>query len=406
MTASGDRDKTGLSAHEGRAHIERGARIYIYGNGVAGRWLWSELDQLGMAPTAFIDTDVKKQPSGFGFPTISVANAEMELNPSDLIIIAAVDIHEILNIKWQTSLEVVPWVSLGEFAQLLLKAGVSRPTNEFDNYALNVVIECHERLLDPEDLYLRSVDVMITEKCSLRCRDCANLMQYYEAPKDVSTDGIIAALNWLLSTVDGVHELRLIGGEPFMNKKIYEIIEEICSLSGFEKLVIYTNGMVPLKESQKDLMSHPKIIFSVTDYGALAKNTHAVVEQLEEWGCTYRVHPPEHWTDSGRIMHHGRSDEANQRLFDECCGKNLWTISDQGFGRCPFSLNAAHLGVASFDGVDNVPVGSKDDLRAYTQNSRFLPVCDLCNGRSFSSPEIIPAIQVPSPIPIETSLYK
>ena len=406
MSNSGERDKVSIGVNEARAHIEGGARVYIYGNGVAGRWLWAELGQLGMAPTAFIDTDVKKQPLGFGFPTISVADAEKEVDRSDLIIIAAVDIHEILNIKRQTSLERIPWVSLGEFAQLLLKTGVPTPTNEFDNYALGVVIECHERLLDPEDLYLRSVDVMITEKCSLRCRDCANLMQYYEAPRDVSTDGIISALKWLLSSVDGVHELRLIGGEPFMNKKIYTIIEEICSLSGFEKLVIYTNGMVPLKESQKDLISHPKIIFSVTDYGSLAKNTHAFVSQLEKWECTYRVHPPEHWTDSGRIMHHGRSDEANQRLFDECCGKNLWTISDQGFGRCPFSLNAAHLGVSSFDGVDNVPIGAKDGVRVYAQNSEFLPVCDLCNGRSFSSPEIIPAIQVSSPIPIETALYK
>ena len=37
----------------------------------------------------------------------------------------------------------------------------------FEKYSVDVVIECHTRLLDPEDLFLRSVDVMITEKCSL-----------------------------------------------------------------------------------------------------------------------------------------------------------------------------------------------------------------------------------------------
>ena len=28
------------------------------------------------------------------------------------------------------------------------------------------------------------MDVVITERCSLKCKDCANLMQYYEKPQN------------------------------------------------------------------------------------------------------------------------------------------------------------------------------------------------------------------------------
>ena len=33
-------------------------------------------------------------------------------------------------------------------------------------------------------LIVKSIDVQITEKCSLKCKDCCNLMQYYERPQD------------------------------------------------------------------------------------------------------------------------------------------------------------------------------------------------------------------------------
>ena len=33
-------------------------------------------------------------------------------------------------------------------------------------------------------LIIKTLDVQITEKCSLKCKDCSNLMQYYKKPKD------------------------------------------------------------------------------------------------------------------------------------------------------------------------------------------------------------------------------
>lgn len=379
----------------------RNNKIYIYGNGGAGRWLWRSLRLTGIDVEAFIDTDVKKITENFGFQTIGIIESQVKVKKDDLIIIGAVDIHEVLTVKDQTDLKDIYWMSLGEFARENLESGALAKPEEFDEYTVGVVMDCHSRLLDPSDLFLRSVDIMITEKCSLKCQDCANLMQYYEKPKDVKVDEIMASIRWLLNSVDGVYEFRLIGGEPFMNKLIYEIIEKILSFDGFEKLVIYTNGMIPLKENYRDLMTEEKIIFSVTDYGALAKNTNRFVQQLEEWGCTYRVHPPEHWTDSGRIKKQNRTAADNQKLFDECCGKNLWTLSDRGFGRCPFAINAAHLGAIDFGCDSVVAVGENEKLNGYIQNNEFLTACDLCNGRSFSSPQIVPAIQTKIPLKME-----
>lgn len=39
-------------------------------------------------------------------------------------------------------------------------------------------------LEEKDAVILNSIDFIVTERCSLRCRDCSNLMQYYKNPVD------------------------------------------------------------------------------------------------------------------------------------------------------------------------------------------------------------------------------
>ena len=42
-------------------------RLFIYGNGGAGRWLWKTLEDIGVPVHAFVDTDIKNSPSILAF---------------------------------------------------------------------------------------------------------------------------------------------------------------------------------------------------------------------------------------------------------------------------------------------------------------------------------------------------
>ena len=86
------------SLEELRQFSENGRKIFIYGNGGAGRWFWKALEELGVKIESFIDTDVKKLTVNFGFHTINLAEGEEKITSKDLLIIGAVDIHEILTI--------------------------------------------------------------------------------------------------------------------------------------------------------------------------------------------------------------------------------------------------------------------------------------------------------------------
>lgn len=370
--------------------------IYLYGCGIVGKWIASHEDP---RIRGFVETDRKK--CGLTFHGVSVfyfEDIKAQFNSKTLVLVTVADIADVVP-KLKT-LNGASWIAAGS---LLSDAKVLNNTtgesDDFVRYAVETVVNCHHAYFDSSNVFLRSVDLMITEKCSLKCKDCANLMQFYERARDVSYEEVISDFDDLAAASDDIHEIRLIGGEPFMNKDIYRIIDHIVASPKIQRLVVYSNATIPLKESELGTLSHPKVVFSLTDYGTLSKNTGMVVSFLDSHKIPYRLHLPENWTDSGVIEDFGRSEEELKTLFGECCGKNLYTISKGNLYRCPFAANADRLDAVPQDARNGVSLkAERSAIRNYLYEIDFLPACQFCKGRSFSAPEIIPAIQTKLPI--------
>lgn len=379
------------------AELEGPGEIFIYGFGIAGRWL---AGQFSGRVSGFIDTDEKKRGSEFdGLKVLSLADAKAKLSFDSKIVNTVIDIQDVLDL-----IEQLPHsksIPLGIFLESGIPEAVPGiiETIDFLRYSLEAVKKCHEGFFDKNSLFLRSVDVVITERCSLKCKDCSNLMQYYTRPMNVAKNDVLGDFEKLMQTVDHIFEVRLIGGEPFMNKQIYEIISDLVKSPKISRLVIYTNAMIPFTEAGIDVLKHSKIVLSITDYGALAKNTKSNVDILSDKSIPYRIHPPENWTDSGTISDFQRSDEENQRLFKQCCGKNLLTLSNGRLYRCPFSANADRLHAIPADERNYVQIDcSATEIRRYVRELVVLPACNYCKGRSFDAPQIIPAVQTNKPL--------
>lgn len=56
------------------------------------------------------------------------------------------------------------------------------------------------------ELVLQHCEIVVTEKCSLKCKDCANYIQYYTKPEDISIKSIIKSFDNLLNTIDKICE--------------------------------------------------------------------------------------------------------------------------------------------------------------------------------------------------------
>ena len=188
--------------------------IFIYGFGTAGKWF---SEQKGVKAINFIDTDIKKRGMQYnGIEVIDINQAKSKINPNDLIVISVVDIQDVMKIINKDFDN--QWLSLSNFINpKLLQENISYKKNdEFLNYSLEAMVEMHNTFLSNNNsLCIRSVDLMITEKCTLKCKDCANLMQFYESPINIDLKEVQLILDNLLKKLDLLYEVRLIGGEPF-----------------------------------------------------------------------------------------------------------------------------------------------------------------------------------------------
>ena len=52
-------------------------------------------------------------------------------------------------------------------------------------------------------------------------------MQYYHKPQNSDTSLIFKSIDKFMECIDQVYELRVIGGDPFMNKEMYKIINKL-----------------------------------------------------------------------------------------------------------------------------------------------------------------------------------
>ena len=67
-------------------------------------------------------------------------------------------------------------------------------SNEFIEYTLKAVEMCHKSFVNKDNKFLHSVDIVISEKCTLNCKDCSNLMQYYEDAQNIDYDMVVEIL--------------------------------------------------------------------------------------------------------------------------------------------------------------------------------------------------------------------
>jgi hypothetical protein len=254
---------------------------------------------------------------------------------------------------------------------------------------ISVCIESHQNYFDESKIYLRSLDIVITTKCSMKCESCSNLMQYFVAPKNTD-EQILKAVSTLEENVDSISEYRIIGGEPLVNKDWAIIVNNLIAQNDSRKLFIYTNGTIAPKEDILKSFDGKKINFYITDYGKLSKNIDRLEESLNKYKINYTRKPAGNWVDCSSIRKHSRSPKDNTIVFKECCAKQLYTLLNGKLFTCPFIANAFELNAIPNNRMDYVDLLEPDnfkDLRnkitKLVKMDKFFPACDYCDGRPY-----------------------
>lgn len=247
------------------------------------------------------------------------------------------------------------------------------------------------------------LEIAITSRCSLKCRNCVSLMQFYDKPCDVDTDLNILSLRKILNSVDQVNQLKILGGEPFMHKDLYKIINEASNHSSVKKIMVVTNGtIVPKGEDLLHSLSNDKVVVRISYYGEVSRNVEAIKEVCTDNNieCSAKFER-ELWQFPGNPYKRNKNTKDLKRQYSRCSASLCNSLLGGKLHHCSRSSNGMNMGVIPDEPEDYFDIMqdiSRSEVRKeiihFTYNDKgYITACDYCDMATNETYDVIPGEQ-------------
>ena len=238
-------------------------------------------------------------------------------------------------------------------------------------------------------LTLKNVNFVVTQRCTLMCRNCSALMPYYEKPKDHNMVKILESVDRLFAFVDNVRSVNIIGGEPLVVKDLAPLINKLHNYrSKIGELTMVTNGTVVPSDEVLTAMHHANLVVRISDYGKLSNKLNELQKSLQS--CNIRCDTKKDliWTIDYSMC---EKSDFGEEIFSNCdayCSQVL----DGKLYYCPFAAHGDELRAFPSDKNNYIDLFSsnttKDTVRAYMERSCALPACQYCTGSKVAGDSI------------------
>lgn len=244
------------------------------------------------------------------------------------------------------------------------------------------------------ELVVPSMGVLVSNKCTMTCEGCNHLRDHYVSSdnRDIAPGVILNDLEKMLSAVDLVNKLVLVGGESLLHPQIESIVSRIMQLPRVGIIQVITNGtVVPKSRRLFELLASPRVIIEISDYGdhvpvQLRPNLERFVARLEEYGIHYRRIKTLQWFDFGGFEDRGYDAVSIRRVYETCCFVSH-DLLDGRLYKCSRSAYGTAIGkVPDYPG-DYVDIRGLDRTTLRHRLTEFLALdhveaCRHCNGAS------------------------
>lgn len=389
------------------------SKATVFGAGIAGIATVRALEAQGVEVLCLMDNDRRKQGTRLlGYPVLSVQDAAQK-HAGVKVIVASMFVEAMeaqLNSVGLTDHE----DCYDLLAQSVMIDAADYPLSIEDVvYSLDLNMQKMFIRRHPGRLIVRSLDVVVTEKCSLRCRDCSNLMQFYVHPVDCGAEELLAAVQRFMASIDYLFEFRVLGGEPFVYRSLPRVVNALAANTHVGKLVLFTNGTLIPQADVLHALRHPNVTVRISDYGPLSRKCGELVDVLRREGVDCFVDRPDAWHDCARFARHEQSREATEALFANCCTNDTLTLLHGRLYHCPFSAHGQNLDALPRDPSDFVDLtvepsdrsSLRETLRAFVEDKKSLAACSWCEGRDYRTRNAPVAVQAPAPVPYSKAIH-
>lgn len=367
--------------------------VVVFGASIIGKIIIDSLDILNVWPICFCDNDIQKQRELFhGYEVVSFERFCAD-HPDALVVIAA---GRYFN-------EIRQQLSNAGFKDVYSDADViscidfkKTPRSKIEKiiWHLAKLGKLSEiRDLPVGSLHIPRLNIVVTSRCTLRCKHCSSLMPHYKTQSDFDTSKIASSLDRIFACADLVYHLELLGGEPFLNRNLPLIAKHLLDSEKILHIDVITNGTVLPPDRELEYLKHDCVSVVIDDYGKLSKKTALLSDALKRLGIDFRVNKHWAWADLGGFESRNLSKERLAELFAKCNFNSCAELLDGKLHRCPRSSHGTKTGLVpeypgDFIDILDESVSNdilKEKLRAFFYDKKFIRTCDHCNGNTCDS---------------------
>ncbi len=252
-------------------------------------------------------------------------------------------------------------------------------------------------------LYADIAQISLTERCTLKCRNCAHGCYVVGADrKDLSIEEVYDSADYFFKYVDCVREFVLIGGEPLLYGKLADAIQYIGEKYR-DKMGLFSitsNGTIIPEKKVLEMCRKYNVLFRISNYSETIKRLHEKYRQLqkvlEDNGVQYSLGNAEkQWMDYGFETVCREDEEEIARVFD-ACKTPCREVRGSKYYYCVMARSVSENLGFDIGKCDYMDLKSVEDKKVFFEfnmgysEKGYLDMCGHCRGSE--------AVQYPIPV--------
>ena len=243
--------------------------------------------------------------------------------------------------------------------------------------------------------------VIVTNKCTLRCKNCCIFTPYVKIRRDCDWMETIGSVGDVIDAVGYMNDLTIYGGEALLHPHLTEIIKNLRNEPRIGVINLATNGSITLGSSLIEaLKNDSRTCVIISNYGPkLSPKRNEIISILVNHGIAYEEINYKTWYKASVIEDYRDSDDIVRNRFLRCtqlggCGIVLWDGKIYLCQTIPFLIDLTIFppSVDSCLDLKSIKHLSCEERRLEIYNyinrintTDFIDACRYCSGLSSSN---------------------
>lgn len=180
------------------------------------------------------------------------------------------------------------------------------------------------------------LEMHVVHHCNLNCKDCGHYSNLFNE-EFVDINGFRNDLIRMKCFFENIRKIRLLGGEPLLNKNLAEFIVIAKSVYPLADLRIVTNGLLipSANDDLFEIMREYDVSFDISLYPPTELMLKRIMDVCNEKNVNYKI--------SSKITHFfDFSDNEEpcekEKVFSHCIAKKCHFLLDGNISVCPMPV--------------------------------------------------------------------